>query len=146
MVWTCSARAHLKLLQLSLVCGNGHHQPVPLFLKLWPLKPHHFSQQLILKTLETPSDNAAASSCLCLKSDGAATSNCSCLRMGAVITVSYKKQLAATLDTSTSCLTGQFLTVQGSFHHKPICVRMKLPTCIVTVKLINVTLMQVSGK
>jgi hypothetical protein len=42
------ARAHLKLLQLSLVCGNGHHQSVPLFLKLWPLQPHHLGQQLIL--------------------------------------------------------------------------------------------------
>lgn len=34
-----------------LVGRDGHNEPVPLLLKLWPLLAHHLGQQLVLQAL-----------------------------------------------------------------------------------------------
>lgn len=48
---TSQAGPYLELLQLLLVCCDGHHQPVALLLEFRALLPHHLRQQLVLKAL-----------------------------------------------------------------------------------------------
>lgn len=117
-------------LQRALVCRQPHHQPVPPLLQLWPLLAHHLSQQLILQALQ--------------KNDK--LSNCALIHQVSVSPASLARLPCLPLHSPTpaaAILQHMYISLKrtppSSTHGSP-------PTFMVTVKLMSVTLMQVSGR